>query len=258
MPSNHLILCRPLLLPPSIFPSIRIFPSESRVAEKQGLTSSCRLAGFRCRCSRRTPFTLPSQSSRWQQLCGGHWSLSPNSANLDSVVPNSYVPLPQVTAPCRYCSPSNPSVHGISQARILKWVAIFFSRGYSPPGIQPTTPVSPALQVGFFTTEPWGKPHILTSSAERASVVFCLPCWTPQQYRILPKLKEEEEEIEPESDQVFRSNHQFKSLSFVVICYAATNNEHRWENGIEVTDSETQWSVDEVSRISFRMMGEGG
>ena len=29
MPSNHLILCRPLLLPPSIFPSIRVFPDES-------------------------------------------------------------------------------------------------------------------------------------------------------------------------------------------------------------------------------------
>ena len=28
MPSNHLILCRPLLLPPSIFPSIRVFASE--------------------------------------------------------------------------------------------------------------------------------------------------------------------------------------------------------------------------------------
>ena len=28
MPSNHLILCRPLLLPPSIFPSIRVFSSE--------------------------------------------------------------------------------------------------------------------------------------------------------------------------------------------------------------------------------------
>ena len=28
MPSNHLILCRPLLLPPSIFPSIRVFFSE--------------------------------------------------------------------------------------------------------------------------------------------------------------------------------------------------------------------------------------
>ena len=29
MPSNHLILCHPLLLPPSIFPSIRVFSTES-------------------------------------------------------------------------------------------------------------------------------------------------------------------------------------------------------------------------------------
>jgi len=29
MPSNHLILCGPLLLPPLIFPSIRVFSSES-------------------------------------------------------------------------------------------------------------------------------------------------------------------------------------------------------------------------------------
>ena len=29
MPSSHLILCRPLLLLPSIFPSIRVFPNES-------------------------------------------------------------------------------------------------------------------------------------------------------------------------------------------------------------------------------------
>ena len=29
MPSNHLILCRPLLLPSSIFPSIRVFSNES-------------------------------------------------------------------------------------------------------------------------------------------------------------------------------------------------------------------------------------
>ena len=28
MPSNHLILCRPLLLLPSIFPSIRVFSNE--------------------------------------------------------------------------------------------------------------------------------------------------------------------------------------------------------------------------------------
>ena len=29
MPSNHLILCHPLLLPPSLFPSIRVFSIES-------------------------------------------------------------------------------------------------------------------------------------------------------------------------------------------------------------------------------------
>ena len=29
MPSNHLILCCPLLLPPSIFPSVRVFSIES-------------------------------------------------------------------------------------------------------------------------------------------------------------------------------------------------------------------------------------
>ena len=29
MPSNHLVLCCPLLLPPSIFPSIRVFCKES-------------------------------------------------------------------------------------------------------------------------------------------------------------------------------------------------------------------------------------
>ena len=35
MPSNHLILCRPLLLLPSIFPSIRVFPDESVLRIRQ-------------------------------------------------------------------------------------------------------------------------------------------------------------------------------------------------------------------------------
>ena len=48
------------------------------------------------------------------------------------------------------------SVHRILQARILEWVAISFSRGYSNPGIKP---VSPALAGGFFTTEPPRKPE---------------------------------------------------------------------------------------------------
>ena len=34
MPSNHLILCHSLLLPPSIFPSIRVFSNESALCIK--------------------------------------------------------------------------------------------------------------------------------------------------------------------------------------------------------------------------------
>jgi len=52
-------------------------------------------------------------------------------------------------------SPPGFSVHGISQARILEWVAMPFSRGFPDPGIQP---VSPALAGGFFTTVPPEKP----------------------------------------------------------------------------------------------------
>ena len=48
-------------------------------------------------------------------------------------------------------NPPGSSVHGISQARILEWVAIFFSRGSSRPK-------SPTLAGRFFTTEPPGKP----------------------------------------------------------------------------------------------------
>ena len=52
------------------------------------------------------------------------------------------------------CSPPGSSVHGISQARILEWVAISFSRGSSNPGIKP---MSPALEGRFFTTKLPGK-----------------------------------------------------------------------------------------------------
>ena len=51
------------------------------------------------------------------------------------------------------CSPPGSSAHGISQARILEWATLPFSRGSSPPRDQPT---SPALPAGFSTTEPPG------------------------------------------------------------------------------------------------------
>jgi len=49
----------------------------------------------------------------------------------------------------------SPSVHGISQARILECIASSFSRGLLHPKIEP---VSPAVAGRFFTTVPPGKP----------------------------------------------------------------------------------------------------
>ena len=54
MPSNHLILCRPLLFPPSIFPSIRVFSNESVLC---------------IRCPKYWSFTFSiSQSNEYSEL----------------------------------------------------------------------------------------------------------------------------------------------------------------------------------------------
>ena len=55
------------------------------------------------------------------------------------------------------CSLPGSTAHGISQARIVEWIAIAFSRGSSGPRVKP---MSPALAVEFFTTEPSRKPPI--------------------------------------------------------------------------------------------------
>ena len=55
------------------------------------------------------------------------------------------------------CSPQSSSVLGISQARILEWVSMPFSRGSSRPRDQ--IHVS-CIAGGFFTTEPLGKPDL--------------------------------------------------------------------------------------------------
>ena len=53
------------------------------------------------------------------------------------------------------------SAHGISQARILEWVATSFSGDVPGPGIEPAFS---ALAGRFFTTEPPGKHYHITES----------------------------------------------------------------------------------------------
>ena len=54
------------------------------------------------------------------------------------------------------CSPLGSSVHGILQVRILKFVAISFSRGIFE--IEPVSPASPAFQADSLLLSHWGAP----------------------------------------------------------------------------------------------------
>ena len=58
-------------------------------------------------------------------------------------------------------SPSGSSVHGISQARILAWVAMPSSRGSSQPKNRTPSLMSSALAVGFFTISAAREAHCL-------------------------------------------------------------------------------------------------
>ena len=62
---------------------------------------------------------------------------------------------PTLCNPIDYSTPGS-SVHGILQARILEWVTISYSRGSSPLGIEPGSPV---LQADSLLSEPPGEPN---------------------------------------------------------------------------------------------------
>ena len=56
------------------------------------------------------------------------------------------------------CSLPGSSVHGISQVKILEWVAISSSRESPDPGTESELLVSPGLAGRCLTTAPPGKP----------------------------------------------------------------------------------------------------
>ena len=84
------------------------------------------------------------------------------------VVSNSCIPMD--------CSSPGSSVHVISQARILEWVAISFSKGSSLP--RDRTHIS-CIVGRFFTTEPPGKPQPLETQSQtrRKQTYPHLPTW---------------------------------------------------------------------------------
>ena len=147
MPSNHLICC-PLLLPPSTFPSIRVFSSASAV---------------HIRSPKYWSFSFSiSPSNEYSGL------ISFESENESTqLCPTLCDPMDS--------SPPGPSVHRILQARILEWVAISFSRGSS----REIEPRSPTLQADSLPAGPPGKCNFSISSVQSLSRVwlFVTP-WT--------------------------------------------------------------------------------
>ena len=78
------------------------------------------------------------------------------------------------------CIPPGSSIQGTSQARILEWVAISFSRGSSQPGIKPR---HPAFQADSLPFEPPGKLMLMhcNECIWRLKVYWLsnlLPSWT--------------------------------------------------------------------------------
>ena len=69
MPSNHLILCRPLLLPPWMFPSIKVFSNESslRIRRPKYWSFSFNISP----AHEHTGLILPRSSPGWSRVFEG-------------------------------------------------------------------------------------------------------------------------------------------------------------------------------------------
>ena len=101
--------------------------------------------GFQAQISKLGPSVVcvragyPLCSLLWCQVpgLGAGWASHLPSWNLHTLCKVSYYCLVAKLCPTLCdpidCNPPGSSVRGISQSRILEWVAIFFSRGSSPP-----------------------------------------------------------------------------------------------------------------------------
>ena len=126
IPPNHLILCRSLLLPPSIFPRIKVFSNELILC------------------------------IRWPE----YWSFS------FSIIPSKEIPGLIFRMDCLDFLAVQGTLksllqHHSSKASIL-WCSAFLtvqlSHPYMTTGKTIAQTASPALAGGFFTPEPPGKP----------------------------------------------------------------------------------------------------
>ena len=170
---HHLLFCCPLFFLPSSFPSTSVFSNELALWMRWpnigalasvlpmniqgwfplGLTGliSLQSKGFSRVFSRPTIWNhqfFSAQPSLWSHI---KRSLYNSHICVCMLVTQL---CPTLCNPMD-CSPPGSSANGISQARILEWVAVSFSRGYSGP--RDTTQFS-WIEADSSLTEPPGKP----------------------------------------------------------------------------------------------------
>ena len=99
MPSNHLIVCRPLLLLPLIYPSIRVFSNESTLCirwQNTGVSASISV--------------IPMNTQEWSPLGWTGW-ISLQSKGLSRVFSNTTVQKHQFFSAQLSYSPTLTSIH---------------------------------------------------------------------------------------------------------------------------------------------------
>ena len=143
MSSNYLILCRHLLLLPSIFPSIRVFSQESVLGIRWpkdwsfSISTSNQYSGlisFRMawldllavQGTLKNLFQTPQFKSINSSLLSFLYTPTLTSIHAAVAAAKSRQSCPTLCDPIDGSSPRSP-IPGILQARILDWVAISFS-----------------------------------------------------------------------------------------------------------------------------------
>ena len=143
MSSNYLILCRHLLLLPSIFPSIRVFSQESVLGIRWpkdwsfSISTSNQYSGlisFRMawldllavQGTLKNLFQTPQFKSINSSLLSFLYTPTLTSIHAAVAAAKSRQSCPTLCDPIDGSSPRSP-IPGILQARTLEWVAIAFS-----------------------------------------------------------------------------------------------------------------------------------
>ena len=152
--SNRLVLCRPLLLLPSVFLSIRVFSNESALCIRWpkywrfslSISPSSEYSGMNSPSNEYSGICSISPSNEYSEELGK--LQFPRVGGVLVTKPPRPPPPPalkelQLKTCCAQscptlcdpmdCSPPGSSIHGILQARILEWVAMPSSKGSSQP-----------------------------------------------------------------------------------------------------------------------------